>query len=60
MKAAKERASKTHKTAGRQNKTPEGGRTRFEKQERGNETASWDQPESGTRRPSEERNSSAN
>jgi hypothetical protein len=35
---------------GRQNKTKEGGRTRFEKQEQGRETAFWDQPESGTRR----------
>ncbi len=52
IKAAKARKSQARKSTGRQNKTPEGGRTRFEKQEQGNATADWDQPESGTK-PSE-------
>jgi hypothetical protein len=59
IKAAKARKSATHKSAGRQNKVPEGGRTKFEKQEQGNVTSDWDQPESGTRRQEEEKHSRA-
>jgi hypothetical protein len=53
MPGTKTKQSKNQKQ-GRQNKIPEGGRTRSEKQQQGNETSSWDQPESGTNRIQEE------
>jgi hypothetical protein len=55
IKAAKARKSQTHKSTGRQNKTPQGGRTRFEKQEQGNVTSDWAHPESGAKPAEEEK-----
>jgi hypothetical protein len=56
MTMSKNRKSQTHEH-GRQNKLSEGGRTKSAKQEQGNVTADWDQPESGTRRQEETKSS---